>query len=72
MKTITIILIAVNLLITATEGHAGIAGFYSWFRGECDKPDENNVRFCSEKDTGKIYYVYEGIAFNSYPDIKKD
>ena len=71
MKTVIFIAI-VYLLISIPNSQAGIGSFFTWFQGECDKEDENEVQFCTESKTGKIYYVYEGIAFNSYPDIKKD
>lgn len=73
VKTTIIFTVIIYLLIAVQQdATAGIAGFFSWFQGECDKEDENKVRFCSDRETGRIYYVYEGIAFNSYPDLKKD
>lgn len=73
MKTIIIgLMVFYGFILYPEESKAGIAGVISWFNGECDEEkDENGVLFCSTKD-GKIYYVYDGIKFETYPDIKKD
>lgn len=73
MKTIILAITVIYFLIAIPESHAGVAGVISWLlNGECDeKEDENGVLFCSTKD-GEIYYVYDGIKFKTYPDLKKD
>ncbi len=72
MKTVIAFTVIVYLIISIPNSHAGVAGIITYLQGECDKPDENGVRFCSSRETGQIYYVYDGSRFENYPIIKKD
>ena len=72
MKTIMIFVPAIYLLIAVPDANAGIAGVITALKGECEAADENGVQFCSSRETGKIYYLWEGEKYEAYPDLKKD
>ena len=64
MKRILLVLV---LSIAAMNAHAGIASIITYLQGECEKPDEQNVSFCSDRKTGEIYYIYQGERYSAYP-----
>jgi hypothetical protein len=72
MKALILFTVAIYFIIAIPNSHAGIAGIITYLKGECNEPDENEVQMCSSRETGAIYYVYNGIKFDKYPNIKKD
>ena len=74
MKTITIgLIIFYGCILYPPESKAGIAGIITYLKGECNEPDENGIKLCSSRETGKIYYVNDaGEVFETYPNLKKD
>ena len=67
MKTVIAFTVIVYLVISIPNSQAGIAGIITYLKGECNEPDENNVRLCSDKKTGEIYYMYKGERYEDYP-----
>ena len=73
MKGLILFTVVIYLAISIPNSQAGIAGIITYLKGECNEPDENGVKLCSSRETGKIYYVNEkGEASATYPDLKKD
>jgi len=73
MKTVIAFTVIVYLIISIPNSQAGIAGIITYLKGECNEPDENGIKLCSSRETGKIYYMNEkGEVFETYPDLKKD
>ena len=71
MKTIMMFVPVIYLLIAVPDAQAGIAGVITALRGECEAADENGVQFCSSRETGKIYYLWEGTKYSAYPNQAK-
>ena len=71
MKTTIIFTAVVYLLIAVPESHAGIAGVITALKGECEAADEHGVQFCSSRETGKIYYLWDGERYEAYPNQAK-
>lgn len=59
------------LIAVQQDATAGIAGVITALKGECEAADENGVQFCSSRETGKIYYTWEGEKYESYPNQAK-
>ena len=72
MKTVIAFTVIVYLIISIPNSQAGIAGIITYLKGECEAADEKGVQFCSSRETGKIYYLWEGEKYEAYPDLKKD
>ncbi len=72
MKGLILFTVAIYFIIAIPNSQAGIAGIITYLKGECNEPDENEVQMCSSRETGKIYYVYKGSRFETYPTIKED
>ena len=63
---------AIYLLIAVSQdASAGIAGVITALKGECEAADEKGVQFCSSRETGKIYYLWEGTKYSAYPNQAK-
>ena len=62
---------AIYLLIAVPDANAGIAGVITALKGECEAADEHGVQFCSSRETGKIYYLWEGTKYSAYPNQAK-
>lgn len=67
MKTVIAFTVIVYLIISIPNSQAGIAGIITYLKGECNEPDEKGVRLCSSRENGKIYYVYKGKKYETYP-----
>lgn len=67
MKGLIIFTAVIYFAITIPNSHAGIAGIITYLKGECEKPDEKDVSFCSDRKTGDIYYLYRGERYEDYP-----
>lgn len=70
MNNKLLVLIGAFLIISISNSQAGIAGVITYLKGECNEPDEKGVRLCSSRENGKIYYVYKGKRYETYPSIK--
>lgn len=67
MKTVIAFTVIIYLIISIPNSHAGIAGIITYLKGECNEPDEKGVQLCSSRENGKIYYVYKGERYETYP-----
>ena len=67
MKTVIAFTVIVYLIISIPNSQAGFAGIITYLQGECNEPDEKGVRLCSSRETGKIYYIYQGERYEKYP-----
>ena len=67
MKTVIAFTVIVYLIISIPNSQAGIAGIITYLKGECNEPDDKGVRLCSSRETGKIYYVYQGERYEENP-----
>lgn len=67
MKAVIAFVVVVYFLIAIPNSHAGVAGIITYLKGECNEPDEKGVQLCSSRETGKIYYVYKGEKYETYP-----
>lgn len=73
MKALILFTVIIYFVITIPNSQAGVAGIITYLKGECNEPDEKGVQLCSSRDTGKIYYVYKGEKYETYPaNIKQD
>lgn len=70
MNNKLLVLIGAVLIISIHNSHAGISGIITYLKGECNEPDEKGVRLCSSRENGKIYYLYKGDRYETYPSIK--
>lgn len=70
MKALILFTAIIYFVITIPNSHAGIAGIITYLKGECNEPDEKGVQLCSSRENGKIYYVYKGKRYETYPPIK--
>ena len=67
MKGLILFTVVIYLAISIPNSQAGIAGIITYLKGECNEPDDKGVRLCSSRETGKIYYVYQGERYEEYP-----
>ena len=67
MKGLILFTAITYLLIAIPDTHAGIASVITYLQGECNEPDEHQVRMCSSRENGEIYYVYKGERYKTYP-----
>ncbi len=70
MKTVIAFTVIVYLIISIPNSQAGIAGIITYLKGECNEPDKRGVKLCSSRENGKIYYIYKGKRYETYPPIK--
>ena len=70
MKGLILFTAAIYLAISIPDSHAGIAGLITSLLGECNPADKNGVQLCSQDKDGKIYYMYKGVRYETYPHIK--
>ena len=70
MKTVIAFTVIVYLIISIPNSQAGIAGIITYLKGECNEPDKRGVKLCSSRENGKIYYMYKGKRYETYPPIK--
>lgn len=70
MKLLILFTAVIYLTIAIPESKAGVAGIITYLKGECNEPDEKGVRLCSSRENGKIYYLYKGDRYETYPSIK--
>ena len=71
-KAIMMFVPAIYLLIAVSQdAHAGIAGVITALKGECEAADEKGVQFCSSRENGSIYYLWEGQRYEDYPNQAK-
>lgn len=70
MKGLILFTAIIYFVITIPNSQAGVAGIITYLKGECNEPDDKGVQFCSSRETGKIYYVYKGERYKTYPSIK--
>lgn len=62
------ILFKTNLFDTAAGARKEAA---EKLKGECEAADEKGVQFCSSRETGKIYYLWDGERYEAYPNQAK-
>lgn len=62
-----ILFTVVYFVIAIPNSQAGVAGIITYLKGECNEPDEKGVQFCSSRENGKIYYLYKGEKYETYP-----
>ena len=67
MKGLILFTAAIYFVIAIPNSQAGVAGIITYLKGECNEPDEKGVQLCSSRKTGKIYYVYKGERYETYP-----
>lgn len=67
MKALILFTVIIYFVITIPNSQAGVAGIITYLKGECNEPDEKGVQLCSSRETGKIYYVYKGERYETYP-----
>ena len=71
MKGLILFTVVIYLAISIPNSQAGIAGIITYLKGECNEPDDKGVRLCSSRETGKIYYLWEGTKYSAYPNQAK-
>lgn len=70
MKVLILFTAVVYFAIAIPNANAGIAGIITYLKGECNEPDKRGVKRCSSSENGKIYYMYKGKRYETYPPIK--
>ena len=70
MKGLILFTAVIYCAISIPESQAGIAGIITYLKGECNEPDKRGVQLCSQDKDGKIYYMYKGVRYETYPPIK--